>query len=52
MTRGPKTGTLYTLKTMIGKLDLVVFTKEKNSVNLWHKCFGSHECEGFKNPSW
>ena len=38
--KGPKTGTLYTLKTLVGKSDLVVVTKEGNSVDPWHKCLG------------
>lgn len=28
MTKGPKTGTLYTLRTLIGKSDLATATKE------------------------
>jgi len=32
----PKTGTLYTLKILIGKLDLVAITKEGNSADMWH----------------
>ena len=36
MAKGPKTGTLYTLKTLIGKSNLAAVTKEGNSADLWH----------------
>ena len=46
--KGPKTRTSYTLKTLIGKLDLVVVTKEGNSADLWHKCLGHISEKGLK----
>lgn len=46
--KGPKTGTLYTLKTLIGKLDLAAVTKEGNSADLWHKHLGHTREKGLK----
>lgn len=46
--KGPKTRTLYTLKTLIGKSDFVVITKEGNSANLWHKHLGHMSKKGLK----
>ena len=48
MAKGPKTGTLYTLKTLIGKSDLAVITKEGNSTYLWHKHLGHMSEKGLK----
>jgi len=48
MAKGPKTGTLYTLKTLIGKLDLAAITKEGNSADMWHKCLGHMSEKGLK----
>ena len=48
MAKGPKTGTLYTLKTLIGKSYLATVTKEGNSVDLWHKCLGHMSEKGLK----
>ena len=46
--KGPKIGTLYSLKAMIGKSDLVVVTKEENSTDLWHKRLGHMREKGLK----
>jgi len=46
--KGPKTGTLYTLKTLIGKSDLATVTKEGNSTDLWHKHLGHMSEKGLK----
>lgn len=46
--KGPQTGTLYTLKTLIGKADLAAVTKEGNSADLWHKCLGHMREKGLK----
>jgi len=46
--KGPKTRTLYTLKTLIGKLDLAAVTKEENSADLWHKRLGHMSEKGLK----
>jgi transposase InsO family protein len=46
--KGPKTGTLYTLKTLIGKSDLAAVTKEGNSADLWHKRLGHMSEKGLK----
>ena len=48
MAKGPKTGTSYTLKTLIEKLDLAAITKEGNSVDLWHKHLGHMSEKGLK----
>ena len=48
MARGPKTGTLYTLKAIIGKSYLVVVTKEGNSTDPWHKRLGHMGEKGLK----
>lgn len=46
--KGLKTRTLYTLKTLIGKLDLAVVTNEGNSADLWHKRLGHISEKGLK----
>jgi len=48
MAKGPKIGTWYTLKTLIGKSDLAVVTKEGNSADLLHKRLGHMSEKGFK----
>ena len=48
MAKGPKTGTSYTLKTLIGKSDLAAVTKEGNSADLWHKRLGHMSEKGLK----
>ena len=48
MAKGPKTGTLYTLKTLIGKLNMAAVTKEGNLVDPWHKCLGHMSEKGLK----
>lgn len=48
MAKGPKTGTLYTLKALIGKLDLVVVKNEGNSADLWHKHLGDMSEKGLR----
>jgi len=35
--KGHKISTLYTLKSKLQKLDIVVVTKEEPTTNLWHK---------------
>ena len=49
MAKGQKTGTLYTLKTLIGKLDLAAITKEGNLADLWHKRLSHMSDKGLKN---
>ena len=46
--KGPKTGTLYSLKALIGKSNLVVVTKEGNSTYLWTKRLGHMRDKGLK----
>jgi len=48
MAKGPKTRTLYTLKALIGKSDLVVVTKQGNSADPWHKYLGHMSEKGLK----
>ena len=48
MAKGLKTGTIYALKTMIGKIDLVFVIREGNSVDMWHKCLGHMREKGLK----
>ena len=48
MAKGPKIGTLYTLKILIGKSYLAVVTKEGNSADLWHKHLGHMSEKGLK----
>ena len=48
MAKGPEIGTLYTLKTLIGKSDLSAVTKEGNSADLWHKRLGHMSEKGLK----
>ena len=48
MAKGPKTGTLYTLKTLIGKLDFAAIRKEGNSTDMWHKRLGHMSEKGLK----
>ena len=48
MAKGPNIGMLYTLKTLIGKLDFAVVTKEGNSADLWHKRLGHMSEKGLK----
>ena len=48
LARGPSAGTLYTLKAMIEKLDLVFFTKEGNSKYLCQKRLGHMSEKGLK----
>ena len=40
MARGPKIGTLYTLRETTEKTNVVVSAIEGNSTNLWHKRLG------------
>lgn len=48
MARGPKAGTLYTLKVMIGKSSLDTVTKEGNLSYMWHKILGHMSEKGLK----
>ena len=48
MAKGPKIGTLYTLKTLIGISDLAVITKEGNSADLWHNRLGHMRKKGLE----
>lgn len=48
MARGPKIGSLYTLRETTKNLFLVVVAKEGNSIDLWHKQLGHVSKKGLK----